>query len=59
MKFLKSFFKAAAIVLLVWGSTALLGNTVDRIDSMPMWLIIVLFGAGIFFSVKYMWKATK
>ena len=59
MKFLKSFLKAAAVILLVWGGTALLGNTVERIGAMPMWSIIALFGAGIFFSAKYMLKTSK
>lgn len=59
MKYFKSFFKALAVVLVLWGAAALLGGAVSVAESLPTWSLIVLFGAGIFLSAKAMLKFSR
>ncbi len=59
MKHLKSFIKALAVILVLWGAAALLGGAVNAAEQLPAWTLIVLFGAGIFLSAKAMMKFSR
>lgn len=59
MKHLKSFIKAVAVIFILWGAAALLGGAVSVAESLPVWTLIVLFGAGIFLSAKAMMKFSR
>ncbi len=59
MKIFKSLVKIVIGVALVWGAAALLDSAVSAVGKMPAWTVVLLFGAGLFFSARAMLREGK